>query len=336
MGSKDKTSLRRGTATALGFLPRLFLTVWGALILYFAGSRWPWLGWGLAAVFLVVGFILPWKLWQWQGWLAFGLLFLALQLWWGSVRPRNDRDWKPEVARVPRAEVEGDRVRLLGVRNFTYRSKTDFDIRYEDREVLLSKLESVDFLISRWSDGPIAHTFVSFNFADAPPVCVSIEARLPRGKAYHPLAGCFKQAELIYVVGDERDLVRVRTDFRGEKVSLFRIRNTPEGTRRLFLSYVEHINSLAETPEFYHSLSNNCTVSIYRLAQRSGARGKFDPRLLLNGDVDELLYEKGFLDTSLPFPQLRARAQINAAAQQAGDTADFSRLIREAAGIQVP
>jgi hypothetical protein len=229
---------------------------------------------------------------------------------------------------MPRAFIDGDRVQITGVRNFDYRSVDDFTARYEDREVFLSHITSVDFFVSYWKEGPVGHTFLSFNFDNAPPLCISIETRPEVGEGFDPIASIFKQFELIYVVGDERDLVRVRTDYRDEEVFLYRIRVSPEAARRLFLVYLERINELADRPEFYHLLSNSCTINIVRYANAAGRTGRFDFRHLLNGLIDRYIYAAGFVDTSLPFEELRRRSHINEAAREAGDAPDFSERIR--------
>jgi hypothetical protein len=230
---------------------------------------------------------------------------------------------------MPRAIVNGDRVRITGVRNFDYRTRDDFTVRYEEREVSVSHLTSLDFYVSYWMPGPIAHTFVSFGFDNAPPVSISIEARPEIGEGFAPLPGLFKQLELIYVVGDERDLVRVRTNYRKEDVFLYRISISTEFARRLFLVYLERINELADQPEFYHLLSNNCTINIVRYANLAGRVGRFDIRHLLPGLADRYLYSVGALDTTLPFAELRRRSHINEAAQAAGNAPDFSERIRK-------
>ena len=169
--------------------------------------------------------------------LAFAGLFLIVLVWWISIRPSHHRPWRPEVAVMPRAIIDGDRVHITGVRDFEYRTKDDFTVRYQERDVWLSSLTSIDFFISYWAPGPVGHTFLSFNFDNALPVCISIETRPEVGEGFDPIASLFKQFELIYVVGDERDIVRVRTNFRHDDVYLYRIRTTPENARRLFLIY---------------------------------------------------------------------------------------------------
>jgi hypothetical protein len=260
---------------------------------------------------------------------AFAGLFLVVVAWFVSIPPSHDRTWRREVAVMPRAIVDGDRVRITGVRNFDYRTETDFTERWQEREVSLADLTSLDLFISTWQPGPIAHTFVSFNFDNAPPVCISIETRPEIGEGFAPIASLFKQFELIYIVGEERDIVGVRVNHRDEDVYLYPILTTPEAARRLFLVYMTRINELADQPEWFHLLKNNCTVNIARYANAAGRAGRWDIRHLLNRFVDSYLYDAGLIDTTLPLEELRRRSRINDAAKSAEDDPDFSRRIRE-------
>jgi hypothetical protein len=182
--------------------------------------------------------------------------------------------------------------------------------------------------VSYWSKGPVGHAFLSFIFDNALPLSISIETRPEVGEGFNPVASLFKQFELIYVVGDERDLVRVRTNFRKETVFLYRLNASPDNARRLLMVYLKRINELADRPEFYHLLSNSCTINIIRYLNAAGRRGRFDIRHLLNGLIDSYLYHSGRIDTTLPFDELRRRSQINEAAQAADDASDFSERIR--------
>jgi hypothetical protein len=229
---------------------------------------------------------------------------------------------------MPRAVIDGDRVLLKNIRNFEYRATDDFTVRYEDREVLLSHLTSVDFYVSYWMPVPVAHTFLSFDFDNADPVSVSIEARPEVGRGFEPIASIFKQFGLIYVVAEERDVVRVRTNFRGENVYLYRIQTPPESARQLFLVYLDRINQLADRPEFYQLLSNSCTINIVRYARTTGKMEDFDIRFWLNGFADRGLYRARLLNPALPFSELRRRSWIDGSAQAADDSADFSQRIR--------
>jgi hypothetical protein len=322
--ARRRSRLERG----LLFVIEAQAIAWAALAIWF--SNLPWLP---GRVVLAIGFVAlsVWTLWIVRTRRAvalFAVAFAIVLIWWVAIPPSHDRLWRPDVAVMPRAVIESDRVRLTGVRNFEYRSLTDFTPRYEEREVSLDRLNGVDLFISYWMPGPVGHTFVSFTFDDAPPISISIEARPESHEGYAPLASMFKQFELIYVVGDERDLVRVRTNYRGEDVYRFRVHTPPEFARRLFLVYLERINELADHPEFYHLLSNSCTVNIVRYANVSGRDGRTDVRHYLNGLFDGYLYDTGHLDTTVPLDELRRRGHINAVAQAADDAPDFPERIR--------
>ncbi|AKC85625.1 DUF4105 domain-containing protein [Pseudoxanthomonas suwonensis] len=329
--------LRAGLPRPLRWLLGLLLTLpllWGALAIAWAPVELP----GASALALGFAAFAGWALWfsprRWPI-LATALLFAALLAGWSLVRPSHDRPWRPEVAVMPRIAIDGDRVRISGYRNFEYRSRDDFSERWEQRELRLSDLQGVDFIVSYWNpDGPIAHTFLSFDVAGADPVAISIEIRPEVGEGFHPLPGFFRHFELVYVVGDERDIVGVRSNHRDEEVFLYRTRVSAEAARRLFLVYAERINALADAPEFYNVVSNNCTVNIVRYANRIGRVGRWDLRHLLNGWSDRYLYDAGLIDTSMPFAELRARSQVNAAAAAADGDPAFARIIRE--GRPVP
>ena len=314
--------------SALWFLFKVLLVAWATLAIYYSNLPWAGLRIVLAGAFAAFAF---WALWlsrQRRMSALFIVLFLCVVAWWISISPSHDREWRPEVAVMPRAFIDGDRVRITGVRNFDYRSRDDFDVHYEERIVQLSHLTGLDFFVSYWSEGFVAHTFVSFIFDNAPPLTISIETRPEVGEGFDPVASLFKQFELIYVVGDERDLVRVRTSYRGESVYLYRLNSSPDNVRRLLMIYLARINELADKPEWYHLLTNSCTINIVRYANAAGRAGRFNIRHLLNGLIDSYLYHSGRVDTTLPFDELRRRSLINAAAQAADDAADFSDRIR--------
>src|SRR5262245_7858682 len=310
------------------FLCQVVLVAWATLAIYYSNLPWAGLRLGLAVAFAAFAI---WALWlsrQRRMSVAFIVLFLGVVVWWSSISPSHNRPWRPEVAVMPRAVIDGERVRLTGVRNFDYRTRNDFTVRYEERELRLSHLTGLDFYVSYWSEGLVAHTFLSFIFDDAPPLSISIETRPEVGESFAPIASLFKQFELIYVVGDERDLVGVRANYRRETVYLYRLNTSADHARRLLLIYLMRINELADRPEFYHLLSNSCTINIIRYANAAGRPGRFDIRHLLNGLIDSYLYHSGRVDTTLPFDELRRRSLINEAAQAAAGAPDFSERIR--------
>lgn len=310
------------------FLCRALLVAWATLAIYYSNLPWAGLRLALGAAFAAYAI---WTLWlsrQRRMFVVFIVLFLGVVAWWISIPPSHDREWRPEVAVMPRAIIDGDTVRITGVRNFDYRSRYDFTVRYEERRIQLSHLTGLDFFVSYWSEGLVGHTFLSFVFDNAPPLSISIETRPEVGEGFDPVASLFKQFELIYVVGTERDLVKVRTNYRRETVYLYRLNTSPEDARRLLAIYLKRINELADRPEFYHLLSNSCTINIIRYANAAGRTGRFDIRHLLNGLIDSYLYHSGRVDTTLPFDELRRRSLINEAAQAADDAPDFSDRIR--------
>jgi hypothetical protein len=323
-------TLCRWLLKGLVFLGKAVLVLWATLAIYFSNLPWAWARMAMAVAFFAFG---VWALWwsrRLKTYLLFAGLYSVVVIWFILIPPRQDRNWRPEVAKVSRAYIDGDNVRITNVRNFQYRSADDFTVHYEDRDVQLSHLTGVEFFISYWMPGPVAHTFLSFNFDNAPPISISIETRPQVGEGFDPLASMFKQFELIYIVGDERDIVGVRTDHRNEDVFMYHIRMTPEQARELFLVYLNRINQLADRPEFYHLLSDNCTLNIIRYARKVGKPDYFDIRYWLNGFSDRGLYRAGYIATYLPFAELRRRSWINSAAREAGGAAEFYQRIRDA------
>lgn len=267
----------------------------------------------------------------------FGLTAVVM-IWWFSQKPRHDRVWQPDVAELPWAEIKGDEIVLHNLRNCDYRTETDYTPRWETRTVRLSQLTGVDLFINYWGSPWMAHPIASFQFADAPPVCFSIETRKEEGESYSAIGGLYRQYELICIAADERDVVRLRTNYRqGEESYLYRTRITPERARERFLEYVNTINSLRSKPRWYNAITTNCTTAI-RSQHPAGERLPWDWRILVNGKGDEMLYEQhAIVSDGLPFAELRKNALINSAAKSADQSPDFSRLIREGRpGLTVP
>jgi len=214
---------------------QIVFIAWGTLAIYYSNLPWAGLRLTLAAAFAAFAVWACWVSFRRGTPAVFLILFFLVVVWWISIAPSHDRQWRPEVAVMPRAIIGGDRVRITGVRNFDYRTRNDFTVRYEEREIRLSHLTALDFFVSYWSEGLVGHTFLSFIFENAPPLSISIETRPEVGEGFLPIASMFKQFELIYVVGDERDLVRVRTNYRKENVYLYRLDASADDARRLLL-----------------------------------------------------------------------------------------------------
>jgi hypothetical protein len=259
--------------------------------------------------------------------------FTAVLTWWLTVKPSNNRPWQLDVSETPWAEVDGDMITIHNFRFCNYRAEFDFACQWLTKTVDLSALRGIDLAITYWGSPYIAHPIVSFQFGDNNYVAASIETRKEIGEGYSALLGFFHQYELIYILSDERDLIRLRTNYRnGEEVYLFHTTAGPAWTRQLFLQYLEHANRLRNHPEWYNALTRNCTTSIFSSMAATGrlpaGTSLHDWRILLNGRGDEMLYNGGNFAGGLPFPELKESAHINAAARQAGQSPEFSGLIR--------
>jgi hypothetical protein len=259
--------------------------------------------------------------------LVSAIAFAAVVL---SRHPSNDRQWSPDERELATARFAGDSVYIRNVRNVHYRTTHDFDVHYDDRAYDLRRIESVWFVVEPFSGmkGP-AHTFVTFGFDDGRHVGISVEIRKEVGESFSPWRGVARGYELTYVVGDERDLIGLRANFRHDSVYLYRTTATPEKAREMFVSMLTRANKLAAEPEFYNTLTSTCTTNIVRhVNEIAPKRVPFSFKTLLPAYADELAYKVGLLDMTIPFDALRARAKINARAASAGESAEFSKLIR--------
>jgi hypothetical protein len=256
--------------------------------------------------------------------------FALVALWWLTLKPSNDRPWQPDVAQTAWAEINGDDITVHNVRNCDYRTETDFTTHWETRTVRLSQITGMDLTIMYWGSPWMAHPIVSFRFADALPLCFSIETRKAIGQSYSALRGLYRQYTLIYIVADERDSIRVRSNYRhGEDVYLYRTMASLAQARARFLEYVNAINTLRDHPQWYNAITTNCTTNI-RTQRPTNQRVPWDWRMLVNGKADEMLYQHHLIATAgLPFSELKQRSLINNRARAADEDPDFSRVIRE-------
>ena len=324
-----KRSLRVLGGTLL-VLVLLGVLGWGVLALLYAGPSPPWLSKALALLYGAGGLLALIALRPLlRGALVVALGFAAVLVWWSTLRPSNDREWSADNLRTPWAEQDGDLLTVHDVRNFDYRSETDFTARYEDRTVDLSKLRGVDLFLVYWGSPLIAHTIMSWDFEGSPPIAISIETRKEGKEQYSAIAGFFRQYEILYVVADERDLVRLRTNYRGENVFLYRLNVPLDVARALLLDYVATINGLRDRPEWYNALTENCTTTIRMHTRRINNAGSFDWRMLANGYLDEMLYERGLVYTGMPFAELKTMSSVDWRGKAADQDPAFSERIRE-------
>ena len=270
---------------------------------------------------------------------AFGVSLVVLLLflwWWNSLEPTNDKEWAPDVARISHGEIQGDKLILNNVRNFRYlkaQGATDdawtWEERWETREYDLSAIQGLDLYLSYWASEHIAHAIMSWDFGNGKHLAISIETRKDIHQEYSAVKGFFKQFELSYVAADERDLIRLRTNFRKERVYLYRLLVSPAKARMLLEAYLAEMNTLLKKPEFYDALARNCTTAIFlhTKAINPDDAPPLDWRIVISGHLDNLLYERGLLEQTYPFQEYRQRSRVDLRMQQLGEE-NYSEHLR--------
>ena len=257
---------------------------------------------------------------------------VLLQALENEYKPLTQRNWVPNHARQATAVRNGDSITIHNIRNTHYRTATDYSTSYFDATFPLAELTSVDLITVPFQGLPaIAHVEISFGFTDGRHLGVSVEARYEVGESYDPLSGICNQFELIYVIADERDMIRINTDINQNNVYLYRLSLTQQEIQAMFLDIMNRANKLSTQPEFYHSIRNNCTTNI--IAHINQAKPNAVPReyrALFSGYLDHLLYDVELI-TKEPstFKEARSLAKINSLAQQYGNSEFFSAGIRQ-------
>lgn len=310
------------------------LATWGAFALWFqvpGGWVLQSLGVCLWIVFTLVIVVALWRGRLAVGAVSFAVAFGVLLIWWWQIQPSNNRLWADDVAQVTTGVVDGDHVVLHNVRNFDWRTKTDYTQRWDTRTYDLRRLDSLDMILSYWSMPAIAHVLISFGFDDGEHVVFSVEIRREKTESFSEIGGFFKEFELSVIACDERDVIRVRTNVRGEDDYLYRIRMPVAEIRSLFLAYVSQANDVARKPRFYNTITANCTTIIYHMAKRIVGHLPLDYRLLLSGYLPGYVYKVGGLDTRYSLEELRALGRVTERAKESDRRPTFSADIR--AGI---
>ena len=321
----------RAIGRAIAWLVLTVLTLWALAALY-VDFRVPALRIPLTVLYLlvVIAIVVKVKPRLLAGALCF-ICFCVVLMWWFSLKPSNDGNWQADTDRTAWVSIKGDEVTIHNLRNCDYVTKTDYTNCWSDRTVYLSQLRYADLFFTTWGPKYIGHPIVSFQFGDHDHVAFSIEARYKVGQSYSAILGFFRQYELIFLAADERDVIRLRTNYRkDEQVFLYRTTVSPERARAVFLIYVDYLNKLRDDPEWYNALTRNCTTTLdSQIAADLQNPQPWNYQLDLNGTLDELLYDRGRLVTGgLPFPELKEREHINDAAKAANQSPEFPDLIR--------
>jgi len=244
--------------------------------------------------------------------------------------PENEREWTLDQKVLPYAEFDNNFVTIKNIRNFSYTSEHTYTPSYYDKTYNIDELESVDFIVEPLAEIAVAHTFLSFGFKNGEYLAISVEIRKEVGEEFSPIKGLFDQFELMYVIADERDVIRLRTLHRNDTLYLYPAIVTKEKVQELFVHMIHRVNDLKKTPEFYNTITNTCTTNIVdHINAITERRVPWDLRVLLPLDSDEYAYELGLIDTSIPFQELRATHKINSYVDTYQDAPNFSQKIRE-------
>jgi hypothetical protein len=327
-----------GAASVLQFIATLLATLliglpsaWAVLAIWYQAPGGQPLKSGMILLWTAFSVAVLAALWHGRAGmalLAFAPAFGALVIWWRQIKPTNDRLWAHDVARNTSGLIEGNQVTLHNVRNFDWRSNDDYTQRWETRVYDLDRLNSVDMIVSYWDGTAIAHMLVSFGFNDGQHVAFSVEVRRERNKSYSELGGFFKRYGLSIIAADERDVIRVRTNVRGEDVYLYRIRMPLPAMRSLFLGYVEQADALVNEPRFYNTITVNCTTLVYHMMTRIVGYLPWSYRLLLTGYLPAYVYRVGGLDQRYSLAELRALGRVTERAKISDRSDTFSEDIR--------
>jgi hypothetical protein len=327
-----------GISRALAAILLVFpLGLWSSMALWFRAPGPAWIRGVFAAAFAVLSLSALVSLWSWRRprvVAAFALAFGALLIWWGTIKPAAEADWSPDVARQVTGTVDGDILTLTNVRDFDWKSRTEADERWTTERYDLSKLRELDLFLAYWAGPEMTHPIMSFGFEDGRWLAWSVEVRSLRGGEFAPIADLFRNSPLVIIGSKERDVVRLRSNIREEDVQLYRLNTPPSVARTILLQYVAESNALAAEPRFYNSLTTNCTTFLVKMIRAAGGQMPFDWRLIVNGFLPSWLHDRGVVDTRLSVDELRERGRISARAREAGDSPDFSGVIRE--GVPSP
>jgi hypothetical protein len=314
----------------IAMLVLLPLGLWSTLALWFRAPGPEWVRALVAAAFAFIAlaaiigvFSRPWRALG-----GFALAFGALLIWWSTIQPTMERDWDPAVAHQVTGVVKGDILTLTNQRDFEWTTEKSAAEKWATQSYDLSKLRGLDVFLAYWAGPEMTHPIMSFEFADGRHLAWSIEVRSKRGGEFSPIANLFKADPLVFLASDERDMVRLRSNIRGEDVQLYRLNTPPDDVRALLLEYVDESNALAAQPRFFNSITTNCTTSVVKLIRASGGKMPFDWRLIVNGYLPSFLYDRDAVDTSIPFDEVVARSRIGPRARAADRSPEFSKLIR--------
>lgn len=315
----------------LVFLAILVLTLWGILALWY---RTPFEGLfriGLCAAFGLTGLwaaMAPFLKNRLRAVTAFALCFALLTAWWITLQPPSEGNWSPDVARQTTGQIVNDTLQLSNVRNFRWHDDGSYEEKWESQTYDLNMLATTDLFLSYWAGPEMAHFVLSFGFTDGRYLAWSIEVRRQLNGGFSPVADAFKTNSLVILAATELDVIALRTNVRKEDVRLFRLGTDPDVARKLLEEYVRDANQLAIEPQWYNSISTNCTTVVVKMLRAIGSGPSFDWRFIANGYLPEYGYEHGSLNTDYSIEELRELGSVSSKGQAHGMKPKFSEAIR--------
>lgn len=306
------------------------LWLWSSLALYFYGFDTP-IKELLVITFMILVPIILFFLKKSYGIYIVFVLYLGVIGLWGQKQPSLDKNWQTSVAKLPHVDQDGSSITVYDIRDFDYQTQTEFTPHYYNKHFDIEQLNEVNYILSYWDGNlAVAHTMLSFGFISGEHLVVSLETRLAKNQPQSGLNGLFKQYEAIYILADEADILRLRTNYRKEQVFVYPMNLTPVVRKAVLMRIVERVNQLYQQPEFYNTLTHNCFTGLQsdlRSITNSSQRALFDYRWFLNGYSDEMLYGNGKVQTDLSFIEAKQFFHINQYAESSTKE-NFSRLIR--------
>ncbi|MFN4130861.1 MAG: DUF4105 domain-containing protein [Paracoccaceae bacterium] len=321
----------RGVGRGFQLCAAVLLLVWVWLAVSFHAQGALGLALHTALLALAAGFgLAAWQRWWGLLWAGMAALMVIAGLWWVLQVPRDDRVWAMDVAHGVTGEIDGSRVTLRNVRNFRWQDPVTAVENWETRVVDADRIISLDMFTSIWDSPLIAHVLVSFGFDDGQQIVFSGEIRREEGEVFSALGGFFRRYELVMIAADERDIVHLRTDARGEQVSIFPVTLEPEARKQLFLNFVKRGNELAAKPEWYHTLLANCTTVPFGLVKGIAPGLALDWRVLASGHLPGYLHELGVLQPDLTLAEALQRATLSKSGPEAASGPAYSDLLRRA------
>ncbi len=322
-------------------LTLLVMSIWGALALHYQEPLEPIWTRALIALWSILSLLSLFSLWRKRYLINFGyflLMFCMLLLWWSSIKPTHEKDWADDVMYMASGEVKGNLVTVHNVRNFKWRAEDAYIPKWETRTYDLTKIQSIDLFTSHWGIEAIAHVLVTFGFSDGQFITFTVEIRKTKGQSFDSLAGFFKAYELSIIATDERDAVGVRPNVRGEDTYLYRLNMPKETMRQLFTAYIKKANDLVEQPQFYHTITANCTTIVFDMMEHISGKMPFDYRVLATGYLPEYVQDlNGFYAKDVPLEELTQKGLINTRSKAAMNLNTYSQDIRrDVPGWQTP